>query len=371
MPDPTVPSINPTKLAKALSRKEEVTIIDIRSDESRNEWWIPESYHIPKLRPRFVENPELLKEYGVPEDKPIVLVCDRGISSVTATEALRTKGIPATSLEGGMKAWSLAWNTARVPISEGELIQFRRTGKGCLSYMHASGSEAIVIDASLPTEVYRDFAAENGWKIVATIDTHIHADHLSRTKKLSEEAGAKFYLPAQDRVSFDFIPVNEGDVIKIGSINITAFKTAGHTNESMCYLIGNEALITGDTLFTNTVGRPDLKSSNPSEAIERAHKLYQSIRRLRALSGDVLVLPCHTSKPIEFDGVPVSATLSHVVDSVKLLNLSEEEFVEKILQNIPDTPPNHLQIIAMNEAGTFPGGDVTDYEAGANRCAVG
>src|SRR5207237_8217153 len=134
-----------------------------------------ESSPIPNARARLREKQKLLKEYGVPEEKPMVLLCDLGNSSKTATEALRSKGIKAFSLEGGMKAWSLAWNKADVPVSSGELVQFRRTGKGCLSYIFASQGEAVVFDPSLPTEVYHTFAAERHWKIVAAIETHMHA----------------------------------------------------------------------------------------------------------------------------------------------------------------------------------------------------
>ncbi len=122
---------------------------------------------------------------------------------IAATE-LRKKGIEAYSLEGGMKAWSMAWNTATITFENFKVVQFRRTGKGCLSYMIISGDEAIVIDASLSIEAYEQALSEQGASLKFTIDTHIHADHLSRSKQLAEKFNVPLYLPAQDKISFSF-----------------------------------------------------------------------------------------------------------------------------------------------------------------------
>jgi glyoxylase-like metal-dependent hydrolase (beta-lactamase superfamily II) len=128
-------------------------------------------------------------------------------------------------------------------------------------------------------------------------------------------------------------------------------------------------LFTGDTLFLSGVGRPDLEAS-ASEARERATALYHSLQRLLILSAETVVLPGHTSEPVPFDDQPLSATIGEVAGRVPLLELDEQAFVETILGRIPPTPPNHAQIVALNEAGALPDGELTDLEAGANRCAV-
>ena len=103
----------------------------------------------------------------VPPDRPIVTVCNRGKVSQIAAEQLQARGMPALSLEGGMQAWSLAWNTAEVPLSlqDARVLQVRRTGKGCLSYLLGSGDSAAVIDASLEPSVYLRLADGQGWRI--------------------------------------------------------------------------------------------------------------------------------------------------------------------------------------------------------------
>jgi glyoxylase-like metal-dependent hydrolase (beta-lactamase superfamily II) len=271
-----------------------------------------------------------------------------------------------------MKAWSLAWNTAEIHLSaqDTHIIQVRRVGKGCLSYLIGSGGEAAVIDAALDPEIYLNLARQQGWQITQVLDTHIHADHLSRSRLLAEASGATLYLPAQARVSYPFTAIGDNDVLPIGSAHIKAWHTPGHTLESTCYLINDAALITGDTLFLAAVGRPDLKA-NPEESQRRAHMLYGSLHRLLALPPETLVLPGHASRPVAFDGRALAAPLVQVHRQIVLLSLAEEAFVNTLLQRIPATPPNHLRIVELNEVGEMPDNDVTDLEAGGNRCAAG
>jgi glyoxylase-like metal-dependent hydrolase (beta-lactamase superfamily II) len=247
-------------------------------------------------------------------------------------------------------------------------VQVRRTGKGCLSYLIVSNGDAVVIDASLDPQVYRRRAEEHGWRIRTVLETHVHADHLSRARALAVDTGARLCLPTTDRVSFDFAPLTDGDTLRVGSAGLRVLHTPGHTPESACYLLDDRALFTGDTLFLAAVGRPDLEAS-AEQARRRAHVLHASLQRLAALSPETVVLPAHTSEPVAFDGRPISATLRQVQERTSLLRETEETFVGQILTRLPPTPPNHHRIVALNEAGTLPD-DPTELEAGANRCAV-
>jgi hypothetical protein len=83
-----------------------------------------------------------------------------------------------------------------------------------------------------------------------------------------------------------------------------------------------------------------------------------------------VVLPGHVSQPVPFDGIPIYARLDEVSDRITNLRLSVNDFVNWVLDRIPPTPPNHHQIIQLNQKGLWPEGDPTDLEAGANRCAV-
>jgi glyoxylase-like metal-dependent hydrolase (beta-lactamase superfamily II) len=366
----TAPTISTEGLRELLERRSPVTVLDVRPAAERAEWSIPGSVHADAYEALRRHDPTALADFHPTNGDRVVTVCAAGKTSMLAAERLRARGLDAVSLEGGMRAWSLAWNAAELPSSGNgaRIVQLRRTGKGCLSYLIGSQGEAVVIDASLDPHVYQRVAATHGWHIRTVIETHVHADHLSRARALAADAGAMLYLPATDRVSFEYAPLKEGDTVRVGSARLRALHTPGHTLESACYLLDERALFTGDTLFLTAVGRPDLEAT-ADQTRHRAHLLHASLRRLVALPPDTVVLPAHTSEPVAFDGRPISATLQEVRERTSLLHETAVAFVSQVLARIPPTPPNHHRIVAFNEAGALPD-DPTELEAGANRCAV-
>jgi glyoxylase-like metal-dependent hydrolase (beta-lactamase superfamily II) len=347
-------TISVEALRKALDEGQPVTVLDVRPTDDWAEWAIPGSIHVDAYDALQYNDPDALAGVDLPGDRPVVTVCMVGVTSLTAATQLRTQGIEALSLAGGMKAWSLAWNSADVPLpgSTARVIQVRRTGKGC--------------------EIYLDLAQDHGWKIAHVLETHVHADHLSRARRLAEASAAELYLPlpAQNRVHYPFTAIQDSDRLEVGTARLEAIHTPGHTAESTCYKLDDRALFTGDTLFLETVGRPDLKA-NRDETEARARALYSSLQRLLTLPPDILILPGHTSQPIAFDGAAVAGTLAGVRERAEVLSAPEEVFVEWVLGRIPPTPPNYERIVELNEAGLLPEGDPTELEAGANRCAIG
>lgn len=348
-----------------------VVVLDVRPQTERAEWAIPGSIHIDAYNALQANDPHALAGLNLPGDVPVVTVCAAGKTSLIAAQQLRARGLQAVSLAGGMKAWSLAWNSAEVlvPASRARVMQVRRTGKGCLSYLIGSGGVAAVIDAALPPEVYLGLAQAQGWRITSVLETHIHADHLSRSRKLAELSTAPLVLPDQKRVSFPFTPVRDGDVLAIGAAHLEVMHTPGHTPESSCYLLDGKALFTGDTLFLAGVGRPDLHASR-REARNKAHILYRSLQRLLLLPPETIILPGHTSEPVAFDAKPISALLGEVQGKLDMPKMPEDAFVEAMLARLPAAPPNYERIVACNEKGLLPESDPTELEAGANRCAI-
>ena len=346
-----------------------VSVLDIRTPEDREQWSIPGSIHVDAYEPLKAGEADALSGVDLPKERPVVTICNAGKVSQVAAEQLRKRGIDAFPLAGGMKSWSLAWNTAELVLGRTTVVQVRRTGKGCLSYLIGSGSQAVVIDASLDPAVYMRLGDQHGWSIRYVFDTHIHADHLSRSRLLAASASAKLLLPAQKRVRFPFTPIEDGQVIAFGDARIRAISTPGHTMESTCYDLNDQALFTGDTLFLSGVGRPDLHPS-ADESRERARILYRSLNRLMDLSRNMVVFPCHTSQPVAFDHKPVCDQLGPIANRIASWLDNETNFVRTIIERIPPTPPNFSRIVELNEAGMLPEGDPTDLEAGANRCAV-
>jgi glyoxylase-like metal-dependent hydrolase (beta-lactamase superfamily II)/rhodanese-related sulfurtransferase len=370
-----VPTIDVATLRTWLEQHRRVTVLDVRPTRDRTEWRIPESQHVDAYDALWADDPAALADVALPADAPVVTVCAAGRTSLIAARHLRARGLDAISLDGGMRAWSLAWNSAPVALpdvgpSAAQIVQVRRTGKGCLSYLVGADQQALVIDPSLAPKVYCELARERGWRISGVLETHIHADHLSRGRALAELCDAELYLPAQRRVSFDHRALDDGDTLTLGSTQITALRTPGHTPESTCYLLDQRALFSGDTLTLAGVGRPDLLGDTAGTPRAKTHLLYRSLQRILALDPTIQVLPCHAGEPIAFDGRPISAALDEIKRRLSALLADEDAFVEQILARIPETPANHMRIIALNEAGALPEEDPTELEAGANRCAV-
>ena len=359
--------ISVAELQELLAAHRPVTVLDVRSP-SDVDWEIPGAIHMDAYAELQSGRLGPLADLS-PAQGPIVTVCGAGRTAGIATELLRAKGVAALTLDGGMRSWSLAWNTAQIMISGCQVVQVRRTGKGCLSYIVESQSEAIVIDASVDLDVYVRLLSERGWRLVAVADTHIHADHLSRSRQLAHLEGAALLLPTQNRAEYPFRPVADGDRIVFGSTALVGMRTPGHTAESTTYLLDNTAAFTGDTLFLNSVGRPDLEGGTPQELASRARLLHMSVSRLLQLPEATQVFPGHVSEAISFDGRMLRTTVGTIRDTVALARLEEAAFVQAVLARIPPNPPNHSRIVEFNERGELPG-DPSELEAGANRCAT-
>jgi glyoxylase-like metal-dependent hydrolase (beta-lactamase superfamily II) len=368
--------IGPRELRNKLESGEPLTVLDIREAEEYAEWHIQESVNIPVYNAlnagkvqSFAESLDVL-----PGDRPVVAVCRAGKTSRVAARVLESRGYSAYSLSGGMRLWSGVWSEARVPLgSTGApvLVQVRRNAKGCLSYVCCSRGEALVVDPCVDATAYEEVAHRLGASIVAVAETHIHADHLSRARDLCGKTGAALLLPENDRIQYRFRPLRDGETFGVGGTTLQVLSTPGHTGESACYVLKGEAVLTGDTLFVESVGRPDLERGD-SGAAAGAALLHQSLHeKVLALADDVWVLPAHDSRPIAFDGTPIGARLGELRSGIRLLAAGKGEFVTAILHRLGSKPPNFHAIIAFNEGKADPGAlDPLDLEAGPNRCAV-
>ncbi len=165
----------------------------------------------------------------------------------------------------------IAWGNlhlARPVVRENsfEIHQFDRVGKGCLSYMVLTSAGSAVIDPSRHNEYYADFAAAHSSPIRIVIDTHAHADHISGARELVRSYRARYFLHPFDpvhpmdvlRARFDFDPLWDGQELHLGESNIRVLHTPGHTLGEVSLLINDKFLLTGDTLFMSSAGRPDL-----------------------------------------------------------------------------------------------------------------
>jgi glyoxylase-like metal-dependent hydrolase (beta-lactamase superfamily II)/rhodanese-related sulfurtransferase len=364
-----VERIDTTTLLSWLDKKKAIFIMDVRPSPQREEWYIPGSFHADVYEQLKRGDESAFDDMQIPDNMPVVTVCALGRTSELAAAALLKKGIQAYSLEGGMKGWSLAWNIAEEHYENFSVLQIRRTGKGCLSYIIYSDSEAAILDASLPAILYEQLLKQRQLKPKFVLETHIHADHISRSKDLAERLQVPLFLPQPNSVKFLHETLLPGTTLSIGNILLHVIPVPGHTLESICIYIPDKAIFTGDTLFIDGVGRPDLKADENETRIKAAW-LYQSLQKIIALPQHVSLFPAHTNKPVPFDEKLVTATIGEVRRQVSILQKEKPDFVDTLLQKTPPTPNNYLIISEKNLAGNYQDIDPLELEAGANRCAI-
>jgi glyoxylase-like metal-dependent hydrolase (beta-lactamase superfamily II) len=213
---------------------------------------------------------------------------------------------------------------------------------------------AAVCDPVNDPDLYVRVAEESGMKIRYVIDTHVHADHISGGRKLAEVASAAYVLHARAGAHFDFQPVNDGDNLDLGNVQIRILHTPGHTPEHIALLVTDKTraaepwfLVSGHTLMVGDLGRTELASS----AEEGARALFRSVQKLKALPDYVEVLPGAFSGSVcgrSLSGKPTSTIGFERRFNRALQIADEEEFVRHMLQNIPSPPPEASRIRAVN-----------------------
>ena len=193
-----------------------------------------------------------------------------------------------------------------------------------------------------------------------------------RAVELSEKTGSKLCLSGYEQYDQTSTSLYHGSLEKIGAIELNVIHTPGHTDGSLTLLLraGDASLLfTGDTLFVDGVGRPDLRDKSR----EFSDKLYETLHhKIMSLPDNVLIFPAHIDKYIKA-GEMISANLGSLKKNAKLLQLQKNEFVEKIVSQTMATPPNYRQIISIN-GGKVPipktSSDIFELEFGPNRCNV-
>jgi hydroxyacylglutathione hydrolase len=147
-------------------------------------------------------------------------------------------------------------------------------------------SEAAIIDPSWNLERIFETLKKNRWKAKYIVNTHTHFDHVLGNEQVAEITGAQI-IQHKDSKLVKQLSVSDGDIIKIGKIQIRVLHTPGHSQDSMCLVVDGELVFTGDTLFVGNCGRVDLPESNPKDMY---NSLFQKVAKLE---DSLIVYPGH------------------------------------------------------------------------------
>ncbi len=350
-------------------------ILDIREEQPFNDWHIKDSLNIPVYNDIWQGNFDRVKKMlgKLPKDKKIVTVCNAGVTSQNASMLLESMGYDTLILERGMMGWNSSHVSSDI-MDNGKIIlrQIIRVGKGCLSYLIGSRStkECMIIDPSNFVNEYVEMVNSSGFKLKAVIETHVHADHVSGALRLAEYTKSDYHVSAKDlKAKVNFTNLTDGKMIQLGDSVLKVIETPGHTDGSVCIVLDDIAIFTGDTLFIEGVGRPDLGRSK-EDAEKGASVLFESINKIKQLDKNLLILPAHFSSQQDF---PISKKLGEIINMNKSMNMnSQKDFVDFITNNTPESPPNYIQIKNINMNCLRVQQQMAEQmEFGPNRCASG
>ena len=391
------PAWSPAELYHRLNEGGRFTILDVRNRDEFDAWKIEGKSPIQTVNIPYFDLLELESENeeiaaavaravpgrlhdSLPRSLPVLAVCAKGDTSVHVAEGLRRLGYQAVNLAGGMAAWGDHYEIH--PVVETRrltLLQISRPARGCLSYMLASGGQAMVVDAARHIDTYTGAAEERGWRITGVLDTHLQADHLSGGMALANALGVDYWLHPYDSIHpDDLLPATfpfhylEGDMrFSLGEVSLRALHLPGHTLGMTNPLVDDRFLLTSDTLFVGSIGRPDLGG----RAKTWAPMLYRSLQRVLALPDSTVILPAHFSQMREADDAgcycaPLGA-LPDQNEGLRMLGQGLEAFSAYILAHLPEHPPSYDDIRRVN-TGLLQVDEAkaSELELGRNQCAL-
>jgi glyoxylase-like metal-dependent hydrolase (beta-lactamase superfamily II) len=379
--DPEVPvdALAPEDLAAKMAAGEPVRLLDVRNRDEFEAWRVDgpsvRTTLVPYMKWLQADAQDAVAERAaeIEGEGPVVAVCGEGEASAYVAGLLSQAGIAAQNLEGGMRGWARVYEAHEIR-SESTVVQYRRPSSGCLSYMIVSGGEAAVVDPLQAfTDRYLADAADCGAEVVAVLDTHVHADHVSGLRDLSDAAGARRLLsaPALERgVTYHVETVADGEEIEVGDATIEAIPLPGHTTGMFGVVVG-DVLLSGDSLFLDGVARPDLQDGlDPSGLACELHATLTD--RLRRFDDSTVLAPGHY-EPTTAPGESGTYTdrLGVVRERVQAFEETTEAFVDRVTGTDVPEPANAGRIVAVNLGReSASGDDAFELELGPNNCAT-
>lgn len=292
----TVVSYEAGELFHRLVSQQEMVVVDVRNPTDFQRFHVESPYPFALLNISyydFMENEDEAVQ-RIPPGQQVWIVCAKEGSAKYVAEICERHGFDVRYLAGGIKSWGNLLVAQRVGgTDEYELFQFIRPGKASCSYGLLCGGEMMLFDPSRNLDFYLGFAAEHGCRITSTFETHLQADYIAGSRDVARRAGALFYASDGDfRTSKNpYHSLRNGQILRFlqGGPTIRVLLTPGHTPGSTCFIIDERYLISGDTVFINSVGRPDLGG----QAEVWAGWLFSSLQLIKGLDPNLQVLPGH------------------------------------------------------------------------------
>ncbi len=234
------------------------------------------------------------------------------------------------------------------------------SGLGDRSYLVDHGDTAVVVDPQRDIDRVLALAEDRRVTISHVVETHIHNDYVTGGLELSRTVGAEYVVPAGDEVGYSRRPVNDGDVVDAGPIQLQVMHTPGHTHTHVSYVLRTRegeviGVFTGGSMLMGTTGRTDLLGSDQTEALTRAQ--YRSVRRLAdELPAGTPIYPTHgfgsfcSATPASGE----SSTIAEQRETNPALTQDEQSYVDELLAGLSAYPAYYVHMGVINKSGPSP-----------------
>jgi glyoxylase-like metal-dependent hydrolase (beta-lactamase superfamily II)/rhodanese-related sulfurtransferase len=226
--------------------------------------------------------------------------------------------------------------------------QFVDDDLGCGSYLvgDADAGEAAVVDPAFAIEQYLAAAEHEGVHITRVLETHTHADHLSGHGRFALEHGVPVSIHPLARPEYPFDPLEDGARMRVGLVELRVLHTPGHRPEHCSFVVDDELVLTGDSLFVGDAARPDLAI----DARTGAADLYRSVQRLAKLDDATVVFPGHVSGSLCGSNMSDehSTSIGRERKTNHALRSRLSDFVEESASLTTPKPPTTERLVALN-----------------------
>lgn len=361
-----------------LTEKTDIIVLDVRNKIDFGRFKVESPYPFTMLNISYFDFMEIADECvaQIPKGKPIRVVCAKEGSAKYVSEILIKSGFDDVGyLEGGIKTWgNLLVPKQLSPDENYDLYQFIRPGKASCSYGVMAQNELMLFDPTRNTDFYIDFAKQHNCSIVKTFETHLQADYIAGSRVISEKTDAEFMANENDfkgsKIKYTALVDKKDYTFSGEGPTVQCLFTPGHTPGSTSFIIDNKYMISGDTIFIRSVGRPDLGG----QVQAWSDALFDTLQELKKFPDSMIVLPGHymnweeATKDLTF-----SATLIETKDFNKAIYTidNKKDFLTFIEGNMRKQPDEYGTIRLINANLEQVDDDkAEELDLGKNECAA-
>ena len=361
-----------------LTNRSDILVLDVRNKKDFGRFQVESPYPISMKNVSYFDFMEIEEESvaKVPRDKPVRIVCAKEGSAKYVAEILEKHGFTEVGyLKGGIKSWgNFLVPVLLTPKDTYSLYQFIRPGKASCGYGLIYKDELMVFDPSRNTDFYLRFAKENNCKLTRTFETHLQADYIAGSRILSEENGAEFLANETDfahtKINYTKL-VNQTDYgFGKNGPTVKCVFTPGHTPGSTTFIVNDRYMICGDTVFIQSIGRPDLGGKVDTWS----DYLFETLQEIKKYSDDLIVLPGHYMSWEEAnDDLAFVATLGEIKGfNSDIFSLNDKKsFLDFIKGNMRDQPAEYATIRLINaNLEQVDDEKAEELDLGKNECAA-